>query len=289
MRSTGPARAGSRRLVAIAASVIVLLLAGLVAARLLTSKSPAIAVDEPVPPGVMSALTSVPPSDFEAVGRGTANMPTAIRQPLARTADGRPLVTYIGAEYCPFCAAERWPLIVALSRFGQFSGLQLSQSAADDVYPLTPTFTFVGAAYTSQSVAFDAVETAGNVRQNGRYPPLQALSPQQEQLLRTYDAPPYVPTSSAGAIPFLDISNLYSVTGASFDPGVLQGRSWETIAASLTHSDSPQARAILGTANVLSAAICQATDSQPAEVCGSPTVRALSQTLSQLPAPGATP
>jgi hypothetical protein len=288
-RSRSPARAGSRRLVAIAAGVIVLLLAGLVAARLLTSKSLATPVAEPVPASVMRALTSVPPSNFEAVGRGTANMPTAIRQPVARTADGRPLVTYIGAEYCPFCAAERWPLIVALSRFGQFSGLQLSQSAADDVFPSTPTFTFVGAAYTSQLIAFDAVETAGNVRQNGRYPPLQSLSPRQEQLLRTYDAPPYVPTSSAGAIPFLDVSNLYSVTGASFDPGVLQGRSWETIVASLSQSDSPQARAILGTANVLSAAICEATDSQPAEVCGSPTVQALSQTLSQLPAAGARP
>src|SRR5438128_541913 len=141
-RMTGPARAGSRRSVAIAATVIVLILAGLVAARLVISKSPAPPVDEPVPPSVMSALTSVPPADFEAVGRGTANLPTAIRQPLARTADGRPLVTYIGAEYCPFCAAERWPLIVALSRFGQFSGLQLSQSVADDVYPSTPTFTF---------------------------------------------------------------------------------------------------------------------------------------------------
>jgi hypothetical protein len=143
--------------------------------------------------------------------------------------------------------------------------------------------------YTSQHVAFDAVETAGNVRQNGRYLPLQPLSPRQEQLLRIYDAPPYVPTSSAGAIPFLDITDSYSVTGASFDPGVLQSRSWETIAASLTHSDSPQARAILGTANVFSAAICQATDSQPAEVCGSPTLQALSQTLSQLPTAGTTP
>jgi hypothetical protein len=271
-------------LVVIAAAVIFLVLAGLVAARMLSSTSPATPVDKPVPPSVMSALTSVPPSDFEAVGRGTASMPTALRQPLARTADGRPLVTYIGAEYCPFCAAERWPLIAALSRFGQFRGLQLSQSAADDVYPSTPTFTFVGAEYTSQFVVFDAVEIARNFRQNGRYAPLQSLSPRQEQLLRTFDAPPYVPATSAGAIPFLDIANLYSVTGASFDPSVLQGRSWDTIAASLTQNDAPQARAILGTANVLSAAICQATDNQPAEACGSPTVQALSQSLSELTA-----
>jgi hypothetical protein len=30
---------------------------------------------------------------------------------------------YIGAEYCPYCAAERWPLVMALSKFGTFSNL----------------------------------------------------------------------------------------------------------------------------------------------------------------------
>ena len=46
------------------------------------------------------------------------------------TSDGKPLVVYIGAEYCPFCAAERWPMVVALSRFGTFSGLQIDHRRA---------------------------------------------------------------------------------------------------------------------------------------------------------------
>ena len=37
---------------------------------------------------------------------------------------GKPEVLYVGTEFCPYCAAESWSLIVALSRFGQFSGLQ---------------------------------------------------------------------------------------------------------------------------------------------------------------------
>ncbi len=42
-------------------------------------------------------------------------------RPAAADRRGKPEVLFVGAEFCPFCAAERWPLIVALSRFGHFS------------------------------------------------------------------------------------------------------------------------------------------------------------------------
>src|SRR6266568_183753 len=48
------------------------------------------------------------------------------------TASGKPEIVYVGAEYCPFCAAERWALSVALSRFGSFSGLRLIHSSSTD-------------------------------------------------------------------------------------------------------------------------------------------------------------
>ena len=50
-------------------------------------------------------------------------------------AAGKPEILYIGAEYCPYCATERWPLAVALSRFGTFTGLRGIHSSATDVYP----------------------------------------------------------------------------------------------------------------------------------------------------------
>src|SRR5215471_17073708 len=34
------------------------------------------------------------------------------------TSGGKPEMLYIGAEYCPYCAAMRWSMAVALSRFG---------------------------------------------------------------------------------------------------------------------------------------------------------------------------
>jgi hypothetical protein len=72
---------------------------------------------------VVSQLTSVPAATLDQVGAGqTVSNPTTITG-AELTSGGKPEVLYMGAEYCPYCAAERWALIVALSRFGTFSGL----------------------------------------------------------------------------------------------------------------------------------------------------------------------
>lgn len=96
----------------------------------------------PVPRSVLTALTSVPMSTFNAVGSTDAMQPTLV-PPVPAT--GKVQFLYVGAEYCPYCAAARWAMIVALSRFGTFSNLHLMRSSGQDVYPNTPTFTF----YTS--------------------------------------------------------------------------------------------------------------------------------------------
>src|SRR5438876_6623085 len=45
---------------------------------------------------------------------------------------GKPVVLYVGAQYCPFCAAERWALVLALSRFGHWAGLRPMRSTAGE-------------------------------------------------------------------------------------------------------------------------------------------------------------
>jgi hypothetical protein len=83
-----------------------------------------------------------------------------------RTAGGKPEVLYVGAGFCPYCAALRWPLIVALSRFGSFSGLTPDRSAITagsgqrEPYPATPTWTFHGSSYASKYLVFTPVETS---------------------------------------------------------------------------------------------------------------------------------
>ncbi len=89
---------------------------------------------------VVSEVTSVPAATLDAVGTGSGV--TGTPQPVSGpplTSGGKPEVLYIGAEYCPFCAAERWAAIVALSRFGTFSGLRTVHSSSIDVLANTPT------------------------------------------------------------------------------------------------------------------------------------------------------
>jgi Domain of unknown function (DUF929) len=188
-----------------------------------------------------------------------------------RDADGKPLITYVGAEYCPFCAAERWAVAVALSRFGTFSNLSGTHSSDSDVYPDTQTLSFYGSSYSSPYVDFQPVEEASNQQVGGTYATLQTPTAAQSALLATYDP--------QGSIPFLDIANRYVITGASFSPQVLQGLSRSQIAAQLQDPSTAVAQAIDGTANVITAAISTVTGNQPTSVGSSAAIAAIAQKL----------
>lgn len=73
----------------------------------------------------------------------TANPITLRLLPYNFSSNGKPAVIFVGAEWCPYCAVERWSLIIALLRFGNFSNLEYMLSSSTDIYPNTPTFTFV--------------------------------------------------------------------------------------------------------------------------------------------------
>src|SRR5438046_2784729 len=63
---------------------------------------------------VLSQLTSLPTSITEPIGVGATlgtGAPEAIQGGTPLDANGRPTLLYIGAEFCPYCAAERWALI----------------------------------------------------------------------------------------------------------------------------------------------------------------------------------
>src|SRR6202167_408998 len=114
---------------------------------------------------VVDKVTTVPASTLNSVGSGSGQVSG---KPLATpgsalTPNGKPEMLYIGAEYCPYCGAERWGMIVALSRFGTFSGLATVHSSSSDVYPNTPSWTFLHSRYTSKYLTFTSVETTTNV------------------------------------------------------------------------------------------------------------------------------
>ncbi len=228
----------------------------------------------PLAPGVLTELSSVAPTTFAAVGSpASVTPPTSVghKGPILRDATGKPVITYIGAEYCPYCAAERWALAVALSRFGTFSNLSGTHSSSTDIYPNTQTLSFYGSGYSSPYVSFDSVESATNEQVNGTYPTLQTPTAQQSTLLSSYDP--------SGNIPFLDIGNKYLITGASYSPQLLQGLSGSQIASQLNNPSSAVAQAIDGTANNITAAICAVTGNTPSSVASSPTIAAIEKSL----------
>jgi Domain of unknown function (DUF929) len=225
---------------------------------------PASATGTPLPSSVVNDITNVPASTLTAVGKGSTDPKSIIRlngTPL--TKDGKPEVLYIGAEYCPYCAAERWAMAVALSRFGTFTGLHGIHSSSSDVPPSIPTLTFYKTGYTSKYLVFTPVETTTEDRNT----PLQKTTAAQQALLSKYDAPPYVSQGSTGAIPFVDFGNKFLISGASYNPAVLQGKSWSEVAAALSDPASPISQGAVGAANSMTAAICKLTNNQPATAC----------------------
>jgi hypothetical protein len=193
------------------------------------------------------------------------------------TQGGLPRVLYVGAEYCPYCATERWAVVAALSRFGTFSNLGQTTSSASDVYPSTATLSFHGSTFASSTIAFTGVEEQSNQVVNGQYAPLDTLDAADQALVTKYDAAPY--TTSAGAIPFIDIGNKYIIVGASYNPQVLQGKTAAQIAAALSDPTSDIAKGAIGTANVITAAICTTMKNPPAAVCTSAGVQAGAKAL----------
>jgi Domain of unknown function (DUF929) len=222
---------------------------------------------------VVSDTTSVPASILDAVGVGSITRPPTAVSGATLTSGGKPEVLYLGAEFCPYCAFQQWGLVVALSRFGAFSGLHTVHSSSTDIYPNTPTWTFYGSSYTSRYLTFTPVEQASNVPDASAplgYVPLQSPTAGQQALLNKYD--PGLP------IPFIDIGNKYVISGTSASPQVLADKSWAQIASWLHDASSPVAQAVDGTANYITAAICKLTGNQPATAC-TPTVTALASKM----------
>ncbi len=290
-QQTAARRAQSRKRGLIAAGSVVVVLAVVVALFILksASKPPAAPATPPIAASVERSVTrliaSVPAAALNQVGIGRTYPATGSVYPHAvqtvkptvklLTSGGKPQIVYVGAEYCPFCAAERWALGVALSRFGTFSRLGLIHSSGTDEYPNTPTLSFYKATYSSKYLVFTTTEAATVNRA-----PLQPLTPLDKTLMGKFDAPPYVPSSAYdGAFPFVDFANKYVIVGASYDPALLAGLTWRQVAADLARPSSTVGAAIDAAANHITAAICKATNDQPANVCTSSGVTSASGSI----------
>ncbi len=218
-------------------------------------------------PAVLKSVTSVSQSVSTDVNTGGVQNPfTAIQgqSPLIGP-NGKPEIFYYGAEFCPYCAANRWSMVIALSRFGTFTQLPQTLSSGTDTDPNTATFSFLGSKYTSSVIDFVPLE---NEDRDGKL--LQSPSAAQQKLLQTFNVQGY---------PFIDIANKYQA-GQFYDPATLANLSQKDIASKLSDPNDTVTKNIVGAANYMTAAICVATKSQPASVCATEPIQTIMQSLS---------
>ena len=263
-----------RRLTVIAASVgaVVLVVAAFVVVKVLTKDSvtsgkKTVAAQA----SVTQALAGVPASVFDKIGVGSDQGAPGTPKKPGGLGNGKPEVFYVGAEFCPFCAAERWPLTVALSRFGTFTHLGQTFSAPDDTNPNTPTLSYHGATYSSRYLTFLGKEIQSNQVNAARtaYTALDRLTAAQAAVYH----------ANGKGYPFLDIAGKYTLNAAQYDGSILAGMNQKQVAAAISNPSTDISKAVVGSANVITARLCQVTGDKPGSVCSSNGVTAAARAL----------
>jgi hypothetical protein len=179
---------------------------------------------------------------------------------------GKPVVLFVGAQYCPFCAAERWALVLALSRFGRWVGLaEMHSTHGESGFPSLPTYDLLHATYTSALIALQEREVADH---EGR--PLQPLTADQTRAVNSYD--------KHGSIPFFLLAGRYAQISSGYSPGLLVGLSFAR-AHQLVYQQPTSAlgRAVSREADIISALLCRALGSgaHGAVACALPRVQTM--------------
>jgi len=219
-------------------------------------------------PGLVVLPGSAPPDGaYSSTLMFSPGTLTAVSGPPV-TQGGKPEVFYVATEYCPYCAVESWPVIVALSRFGTFTGLATSRSPRfEDIAPVDG-WTFYGSHYTSRYLVFVPVERYSNALVNAKANPdaatsyrvLQKLTRPQQAVFARYD--------KSHATPFLDFGDrAIQIGSGSIAPQLMAGKSWPQLAAALRQPNTGLGAALLDEADSLTAELCRLTGNRPASAC----------------------
>ncbi|MGC1185176.1 MAG: DUF929 family protein [Candidatus Dormiibacterota bacterium] len=236
----------------------------------------------PASASLIKSLSTIPVSTLEKVGAGNISNPPlnipASYKAVVLTSKGLPEVAYVGAEFCPYCALERWSLIVGLSRFGSWSNMHTIRSSVYDNPSNLPTFTMAyGAKFTSPYLVFYGREYQSNVSEHHDGAPYKSfqtnLTPDIFTAFTKIDGTDY---------PFVDWGGKMAQVGSEATiPSVdaLQGLSWSQVLTQLRNPKSTIAQEILGGANYVTAATCIQTSQKPGAVCSSSMIKGLETSL----------
>ncbi len=212
----------------------------------------------PVPTALTVKLGSIPLSTLTSASTaGLITSPQSINDHELKV-NGKPDLLYIGAEFCPVCATERWAMYIALSKFGTFSpepGRIHSAVRDGDV----PTLTFYKTTYTSPYLSFTPVETTTNQPDGNYYVTLDTPTASQLKLWNSH---------TGQSFPWLDFGGKSELTNAQFDPTSLEGLQFDEVAGDAGNNSTAIGANIDASAKVLIQTICSSlTGNQPADVC----------------------
>jgi hypothetical protein len=207
-----------------------------------------------ISPALYQNLTTVSDSTLSTIGSNQPGLspPTSIGNTVTLTSNGKTEILYIGAEFCPYCAAERWSMVVALAKFGSFTNLEYMASAADEGD--YATLSFRNASYSSPyNLTLVTVEN-----EDRNHNTLQTPTATEQQLWNEYNPNSY---------PFVDIGGEYVLRTSQFGYAALSNLNWTQIGSQLNNPQSSIAKAIDGAANQLIGTICKIDGGQPSSVC----------------------
>jgi len=188
-----------------------------------------------------------------------------------RVENGKPIVFFMGGQFCPFCAADRWAFVKATSRFGTWGNLRplSSQRGQTATTACRPT-TWVDASYQSDLLSMhhkEVADTDGNQ--------LQSLEGVEQDFVNQYDP--------SGGFPFMVVSGSPGqfTVGLAYSPALIQGQSFDALRAAVdSDADTPAVKAIDDEADAITALLCRTTGGKPGNVCSVPSILALTNQLS---------
>lgn len=158
------------------------------------------------------------------------------------------LVYYLGAGFCPWCAAERWSIMRALKNFGPWEGVQQDRSAErNEAFLNLPTYNFSGASLKSEHVEF-----VGKEFQDRNFQDLDHFGDEDNAIIDNYNL--------QGLIPFIFIGGRFARIGSGPKPEQFVGLSHDDVEKQLEAMNTNLAKEIDEEANYIAALIYHSLD-----------------------------
>jgi Domain of unknown function (DUF929) len=259
-------------------------------------------INAPLNASELGVINNAPNSYFQTAGNmllnGTLNNSVGIKTtkvPLF-VVNGKPSVLYVGSITCIWCAANRWSMALALSRFGNFTYLFKGYSSLNDgdaptlywapMHYESTSITF-GSFYNSNYVNFLPIEEAAPITGGFSLQPLSAIQQNVNQTgnLAYRDEVRYIiALNSFGGTPYTVWGN-YVAAGA--DARAFGNSSQSMSLLNMTHQQLLQQIARPSSqlgwteyagADYYAAMICKSINNT-APVCGLPAIRTIESAL----------